>query len=86
MNENQNITRGFRPKRLSWLTIVLALLAIITFAMISRPNYQYIMPMGIVGGIMEEFGSSESVPPMTGMTRDVDYGVSYKEMPDSRDI
>src|SRR3990167_2991405 len=46
-------TSSFPPKHISWLTIVLALLAIGTFLAISRPGIQYAMPMGIEGRMME---------------------------------
>ena len=50
---DESTLRGFRPKHISWLTIVLALLAIGTFLAISRPGIQYAMPMGIEGRMME---------------------------------
>ncbi|KKW19976.1 MAG: hypothetical protein UY63_C0004G0061 [Parcubacteria group bacterium GW2011_GWA2_51_10] len=40
-------THGFRPRHISWLTIVLALLSIGTFFAISSPGVQYPIRMGI---------------------------------------
>src|SRR3989344_4654263 len=45
------------PRHISWLTIVLALLAGITFIAVSRPGEQYAVPMGM--GI-EEVGMEYS--------------------------
>ncbi|HCM43520.1 MAG: hypothetical protein UY39_C0003G0014 [Candidatus Kaiserbacteria bacterium GW2011_GWC2_49_12] len=60
---DESTLRGFRPKHVSWLTIVLALLAIGTFLAISRPGIQYAVPMGIGGGMMEYGeGYTTSVP------------------------
>src|SRR3989344_3622342 len=60
---DNSISRGYWPKHVSWLTIALALLAIITFVAIYRPNIQYAVPMGRGGGIMENSVSSGAVPP-----------------------
>lgn len=71
MNNDQFTSPSFLPWHLSWLTVVLALLALGTFIAISSPSVQYPIPMGTRGGWVE---SSESgggaVPPM------MDTGVS----------
>jgi uncharacterized protein YqcC (DUF446 family) len=56
--------RTFFPKHVSWLTIVLAALAGITFYIIAAPGTPYAIPMG--GGVME-YGNSvtTAVPPAT---------------------
>ena len=53
MNNNK---LGFLPGYISWLTIVLALLAIVTFFAISNPTVRYATMMGFGGGVMENFG------------------------------
>ena len=57
MTNNETTSRSFRPRHVSWLTIVLAILAIITFIAISRPNPQY------GWGVMESSRTSGVVPP-----------------------
>lgn len=59
---NMNNNQSFLPWHLSWLTIVLALLAIGTFIAVSGPDVQYVTPMGIRGGA--ESGSGGAVAPM----------------------
>jgi hypothetical protein len=44
---------GFLPGYVSWLTIVLALLAIITFFAVSNPVVRYMTRIGFNGGVME---------------------------------
>ena len=64
------IFKRFGSSGISWLTIVLALLAVGTFLAISNPGMQYITPMAVsVGGTMESSGGgyTGAVPP----TRDV---------------
>lgn len=52
---------GFLPEYVSWLTIVLAVLAIITFFIVSSPNVGYPVPMGV-----RESSSGKAVPMMDG--------------------
>ncbi len=59
-------SHGSRRQRISWLTVVLALLAVVTFFAISRPDVLYVSPMEFSGGGIESTGSSVAVPP-TGM-------------------
>ncbi|MDP1690279.1 MAG: DUF4349 domain-containing protein [bacterium] len=59
MNNNK---LGFLPGYVSWLTIVLALLAIVTFFAVSDPSVQYATRMGFGGG-MGYSESTKSVPP-----------------------
>ncbi len=65
MIENQTTSRIFWPRRISWLTIVLALLALVTFIAIFRPGAKYAVPMGVGGGVMENSGSPGALPPTT---------------------
>jgi hypothetical protein len=70
MNNNQN----FLPWNLSWLTIILALLAIGTFIAVSGPDTQYVTPMGMRGGAESSGGGA--VSPMAGGVQMMDTGVS----------
>jgi len=54
MQDNQTNSRSFQLRNVSWLTILFALLAIITFITISRPNVGYPVMMG---GVTELDGS-----------------------------
>ena len=56
MNDNQSNPKGQFPRYVSWLTIVLALLAIGTFIAVSNPGSQYVTPMGIRGGVPSAVG------------------------------
>jgi len=56
---------GFLPGYVSWLTIVLALITIITFFAISNPRMQYATRMGFGGG-MVEYSDVGLVPPSAG--------------------
>lgn len=53
---------GFLPDYLSWLTIVLALLTIITFFAIANPGYRY-YPTTMMGGGVVQYGETKAVPP-----------------------
>src|SRR3989344_8948463 len=59
MNNNK---LGFLPGYVSWLTIVLALRAIVTFFAISDTSVQYVTRMGFGGGI--GYSEGKAVPPM----------------------
>jgi len=59
MNNNK---LGFLPGYISWTTIVLALLAIVTFFAISNPSVQYVTRMGFGGGVGYSEGT-KAVPP-----------------------
>lgn len=61
--DNQTAPRSFQPRRISWLTIVLALLALVTFFAISRPNLDYPVPMGI--GVTESGEGYRALAPET---------------------
>lgn len=69
MTNNETESHGFRPRRVSWLTIVFTLLAIVTFVAVSRSG-QY------GGGIMEGSRSSGVIPPMAPGVPTKDNGVS----------
>src|SRR3989344_568047 len=60
MNNNK---LGFLPGYVSWLTIALALLAIVTFFAISDTSVQYVTRMGFGGGVGYSEGT-KAVPPM----------------------
>ncbi len=52
---------GFLPEYVSWLTIVLAIIAIVTFFIVSNPSVGYPVPMGV-----RESSSGKAVPMMDG--------------------
>jgi len=62
MNNNK---LGFLPGYISWLTIVLALLAVVTLFAVSNPSVQYATRMGFGGGVMES-SDVKSSPPNSG--------------------
>src|SRR3989344_4905809 len=64
MTDNQANPRSFWPRRISWLTIILALLAIVTFLAIFGSGMQYAIPMRTGIGVMENSGSSGAAPMM----------------------
>ncbi|MCX6702189.1 MAG: DUF4349 domain-containing protein [Candidatus Zambryskibacteria bacterium] len=74
MNDNQTITQHFWPRHISWLTIVFALLAVITFFAVSPQGVQYVTRMG--SGVMENFGGGNIVPPTTVGVPMMDTGIS----------
>src|SRR3989344_4018058 len=63
MNNNK---LGFLPAYVSWLTIVLALLAIVTFFAISDTSVQYVTRMGFGGGVV--YSEDKAVPMDSGVT------------------
>lgn len=65
MSENNIHTHSFRPRRFSWLTIALALLTVLTFIGVSRPDIQYAVPMMGVSErvMMDSSGSSRGALP-----------------------
>ncbi len=65
MNNNQITSYSFWPKHISWLTILFALLAVVTFVAIYRSGVQYAIPMGINRGVIEGSGSSGGAVPPT---------------------
>ncbi|OHA10335.1 MAG: hypothetical protein A3H71_00900 [Candidatus Sungbacteria bacterium RIFCSPLOWO2_02_FULL_48_13b] len=77
MTDNQANPRSFWPRRISWLTIVLTLLAVVTFLAIFGSGMQYAIPMGTGGGVMENSGSrGEAVPPTAPSVPMMDTSVS----------
>ncbi|MDO8183368.1 MAG: DUF4349 domain-containing protein [bacterium] len=56
---------GFLPGYISWLTIVFALLAVVTFVAVSNPSGPYATRMGFGGGVMES-SDVKSLPPNAG--------------------
>lgn len=80
MNNNQSSGQSFLPWNLSWLTIVLALLALGTFIAVSGPtSSRYITPMMGLGGGRAEYGNSTgvAVPPTAAGVPMMDTSVSY---------
>lgn len=76
MNNDQSAPQSFLPGHISWLTIVLALLAIGTFIAVSGPGGQYITPMGIGGGGAEYSGNTKAVSPTSVGAPMMDRGVT----------
>lgn len=76
MNNNK---LGFLPGYVSWLTIVFALLAIVTFFAVSNPSVQYATRMGYGGGVgvMENTGTKAIPPTAGGMMRPDYYPYPY---------
>src|SRR3989344_4114795 len=72
MNNNK---LGFLPGYISWLTIVFALLAVITFFAVSDPSVQYATRMGFGGGVGYSEGN-KAVPPTAGGVPMMDNGVT----------
>ncbi len=62
MTDNHTSAR-FSLRRVSWLTIVLGLLTIITFIAVARPSYRYIVSPGMQGGYLEDSSGERVVPP-----------------------
>jgi len=59
---------GFLPGYISWLTIILTVLAVVTFFAISNPSVQYMTRMGFGGGVgvMEYATDMKAIPPNAG--------------------
>ncbi|MFA6272935.1 MAG: DUF4349 domain-containing protein [Candidatus Paceibacterota bacterium] len=81
MIDNQLIPHKFWPRRVSWLTVVLALLAVGTLVAVSRPGVYYATRMGIDGGMMENSSGSGAVPPSAVDMPMMDGDVSNKYYP-----
>ena len=75
MNDNQPNPKGQFPRYVSWLTIILALLAIGTFIAISNPGTHYVTPMGIRGGVPSSVGGAGS--PMSAPMMDTSVYYPY---------
>jgi len=74
MDNNQTVSRKFWPKHVSWLTKILALLAIITFIVIANSSNYFISPPVVMrGGVMED-GSTGVMTPTSGGSGMMDYG------------
>ncbi len=61
-----NTKLGFLPGYISWLTIVLTILAVGTFIALSNPSVQYATRMGFGGGGVMENTGTVAVPPTAG--------------------
>ena len=87
MTDNQTSPRRFSVRNISWLTAVLAFLAVATFIAISGAGrHNYITPMGY--GVMESRGGTSvgSAPPMPAGVPTMEMGAptdSYKNTADS---
>lgn len=73
MNNNK---LGLLPGYISWLTIVFAILAVVTFFAVSNPNVHYATRMGFGGGIMESTEVKSSPPNYGGGAPMMDGGVT----------
>lgn len=62
MNTNPSSAQRSLPWNLSWLTVILALLALVTFFAVSNPGVQYATRMGFGGGVTGNSGTN-IVPP-----------------------
>lgn len=62
MNNNK---LGFLPGYISWLTIVLVILVVVTFLAVSNPSVHYATRMGFGEGMMES-SDVKSLPPNFG--------------------
>lgn len=69
MIEQQTTSYSFWPRHISWLTIVFAILTIVSFIAVSRPGAQYIVPMVERGGgvMRNQSGPGEEIPVDAGM-------------------
>ncbi len=76
MTDDQTTPQRLWPKHVSWLTIVLALLAVVSFVVISRPNVGYPIPM-FGGGMMESVGGGRAVPSVAIDMPTVDSSIYY---------
>lgn len=77
MTNNQSSLPRSLPWNISWLTVVLAALAVITFIAISRPGVRYVTPMGIGGGRVEYSNGSGAVPPQPTDAKGLDMYYPY---------
>jgi len=66
---------GFLPGYISWLTIVFALLAIVTFFIVSNPRIQYVTRMGYGRGVTESSLGTKTLSPAVGVSM-MDNGVT----------
>lgn len=76
MDDTQTTPRSIKPRHISWLTIVLAILAIITFFAVSGTDARYYLPIGMGGGV-----SPTSVSPSAPEGRVYDANTSSGSMP-----
>ncbi len=79
MNDKQTPANHALPWGMSWLTLVLALLAVGTFFAVPGPAMRYITPM--MGGVMET-GSGKAMPPTAVGRPAMDMEVSNQTAPD----
>lgn len=83
MNNTHTNPSGFWPQRLSWRTIVLIILTIVTFIAVSGPSVRYAVPMmGVAreggGVVMDSVSSGGALPPTeTKGAPDVYYPYPY---------
>ncbi|MFA5954490.1 MAG: hypothetical protein WC817_03090 [Patescibacteria group bacterium] len=79
MTNTQNNLHSFW-QRTSWLTVILAILTVVTFIAVSNPGVRYAVQLGTRGVMMENAGSSGAVPsvPADVSTKSID-GLNYPE-------
>lgn len=76
MNDEQPVLRSIKPRHISWVTIVLALITIGTFFAVSGTDARYYLPIGMGGGVYPT-----SVSPSAPEGRAYDASVSNGSMP-----
>lgn len=86
MIDQQTTPYSFLPRHISWLTIVFAILAVVTFIAVSSPGVQYTIPLGTGEGIMKNSGSSGgAVPPTAGGVPTMDTSESSAQFQREKD-
>lgn len=75
MENNQNTPKSFWPKHVSWLTILLAILAVASFLMISNSGGQYGISMGGRGSFSNSINEG-AIPPSPTYAPMMDTSVS----------
>lgn len=80
MNDKKSPLKNVLPWGMSWLTLLLVVLAIGTFFAVSNSGRYYITPM-MGGGVM---GTTQAVPPTSAGMPERDAGVSNVSAPDMR--
>jgi hypothetical protein len=76
MENNQNVSKSFWPRHVSWLTILFAVLAVASFLMISSPGIRYGTMMGGSRGISTNTVYEGAIPPSPAYAPMMDGSVS----------
>jgi hypothetical protein len=80
---NNQTTPSFRLRNISWLTILLAILTLLTFLEISGPSGRYVISQGGGGVMMRSFGVTTAVAP-TEATPPMMNGVVFSTAVDAK--